>query len=63
MDPDEFEVCAAQVERAGYIRRRLRGGYKMAAVKGKAYLQDAILRNDDLRAEMSKQIDSGRPGR
>ena len=62
MTPEEFAFYAADVRRAGFIRRRLRGGYKMTAVKGKVYLRDAVQRHDELRAELSKQIDNWEAG-
>lgn len=62
MTPEEFDFYAADVRRAGLIlRRRLRGGLG-ATFKGTAYLRDAILRNEELRAEMSKQIDKWEAG-
>ena len=42
--------------RAGRIRKRLRGGYTPTR-QGRRYLRDVILRDEELRAEMGKQIE------
>jgi hypothetical protein len=50
-----------ELKRHGLIRRRLRGGYAPTR-HGLRYLRDAILRNDELRAEMGKRIDRWEAG-
>jgi hypothetical protein len=51
----EREQCVDDVRSAGFIRRRLLGGYRLTR-RGNWYLRDAILRDEDLRVQMSKQI-------
>lgn len=55
------EQCVGDVRSAGLIRRRLLGGYRLT-LKGNWYLHDAILRDEDLRAQMSKQTDRWESG-
>jgi hypothetical protein len=52
--PDRERVD--DVRSAGLIRRRLLGGYRLTR-EGNRYLHDAILRDEDLRAQMSEQTD------
>ena len=58
--PDR-EQCVDDVRSAGLIRRRLLGGYRLTR-RGNRYLRDAILRDEDLRAQMSKQTDRWESG-
>ena len=55
------ERCVDDVRSAGLIRRRLLGGYRLTR-RGNRYLRDAILRDEDLRAQMSKQTDRWESG-
>ena len=48
------EQCVDDVRSAGLIRRRLLGGYRVTR-EGNRYLRDAILRDEDLGAQMSRQ--------
>ena len=57
----EREQCVDDVRNAGLIRRRLLGGYRLT-VKGNRHLRDTILRDEDLRAQMSKQTDRWESG-
>ena len=58
--PDR-EQCVDDVRSAGLIRRRLLGGYRLT-LEGNWYLRDAVLRDEDLRAQMSKQTDRWESG-
>jgi hypothetical protein len=57
LDQSVAEVCSAGLIR----RRRFRGGHRVT-LKGNRYLRDAILRDEELRAEMSKRIDRWESG-
>ena len=55
------EQCVDDVRSAGLIRRRLLGGYRPTR-RGNRYLRDAILRDEDVRAQMSTQTDRWESG-
>jgi hypothetical protein len=55
------EQCVDDVRSAGLIRRRLLDGYRLTR-RGNRYLRNAILRDEDLRAQMSKQTDRWESG-
>jgi hypothetical protein len=55
------EAHLAAVQRAGYVRRRLFGGYRMT-IKGGWYLRDACARHEALHAELSKQTERWESG-
>ena len=58
--PDR-EQCVDDVRSAGLIRRRLLGGSRLT-LEGNWYLRDAVLRDEDLRAQMSKLTDRWQSG-
>jgi hypothetical protein len=50
-----------ELQRAGLIRRRLRGGYRVT-LKGTRYLRDVCARNQEVRAKMSQQAEKWESG-
>jgi hypothetical protein len=58
----EYEQSRAELLARRLIRRRLFGGDYRVTLKGNRYLREAILRNDELRDEMSRQIDRWEAG-
>jgi hypothetical protein len=55
------KALLADVRRAGYVRRRLLGGYRVA-LKGTWYLRDVCARDEEVHSKMSKYADEWAAG-